>query len=256
MHAKGLGHSQSSSMEPKHKAGGVSRREPPKHLLLQAPAARGQAQKRDSEGRSPQVPAHEMAQGQGAEARGEQCPLWVRSIPGGGAPRRLLPRVGPSAHADPAASSGFLMEARCGPGMPAGGGRRAGRRAAFQAPLPPRPQAEGAEHRHQPRSGEGVAATHALPRSPQPRNPLQGAPPPAELRSPWTAATPSPTSAPSLPPLLGDGGRKRSAGGQTRRCLAGAGMEVPGAGPARTLARREGRPEKAERTGAPSLSSS
>lgn len=46
VHAKGLGHSNPSSMEPKHKAGGVSRRELPKHLLLQAPAARGQAQKR------------------------------------------------------------------------------------------------------------------------------------------------------------------------------------------------------------------
>ena len=37
----------------------------------------------------------------------------------------------------------FLMEARCGPDALAEAGGRAGRRAAFQAPLPPRPQAEG-----------------------------------------------------------------------------------------------------------------
>ena len=63
-----------------------------------------------------------------------------------------------------------------------------------------------------------MAATHALPRSPRPRNPLQGGSP----RLTELAASPS---------LGGTEGRKALSWGTGQgRCLAGAGMEVPCAG--------------------------
>lgn len=136
---------------------------------------------------------------------------------------------------DPAASSGFLMEARCGPDAPES--EAGARRAAFQAPLPPHPRA-GGEHRHQPRRRRGTWPPRALPRSPPAQKPPSGGLPRlAELAA--LGRRPLHLHLSTRRCLLAGGrrGEALSWGAGARRCLAGAGIRC-GAGPLRTLARK------------------
>lgn len=86
-------------------------------------------------------------------------------------PEGLSPELAPQLTPTLAASSGFpnrsQVWARC-PGRKWGAGPREGQ---HSRPCCPR---TSAEHRHHPSSWEGVGATHALPRSPWPRSPIQG----------------------------------------------------------------------------------
>lgn len=73
-----------------------------------------------------------------------------------------------------------------------------------------------------------MAATHALPRSPQPRNPLQGGSPASAEPQPLDGGHHLHLSTGPPPPSLGDGGEESAQLGMGQgRCLAGAGMEVP-----------------------------
>ena len=149
-------------------------------------------------------------------------------LPEGFSPK-LAPRLTPTR--PPAAV--FLMEARCGPDAPAEAGGRAGRRAAFQAPLPPRPQAEG------PSTGTGSGAARGwqpptlFPGLLGPETPFRGAPPASLNLQPLDGGHCISTSVPvaASPSLGGTEGRKALSWGTGQgRCLAGAGMEVPCAG--------------------------
>lgn len=90
-----------------------------------------------------------------------------------------------------------------------------------------------------------MAATHALPRSPRPRNPLQGGSPASLNLQPLDSGHRISTSAPSPPPphCGGRRGGKCSAGGRVGGAAwLGLGWRCLAPGAARTLARR-GRPK-------------
>ena len=124
----------------------------------------------------------------------------------------------------------FLMEARCGPDAPAEAGGRAGWRAAFQAPLPPRPRAEGPSTGTGPGAGRGWQPPTLFPGLLGPETPFRGAPRLTELaalgRRPRHLHLSAVTASPSLRGM--EGRKALSWGTGWGCCLAGAGMEVPG----------------------------
>lgn len=120
----------------------------------------------------------------------------------------------------------FLMEARCGPDAPAEAGGRAGRRAAFQAPLPPRPRAEGPSTGTSPGAARGWQPPTLFPGLLSPETPFRGAPPASLNSQPLDGGHSISTSAPSLPPpRWGDGGEESAQLGDGPGALPGWGWD-------------------------------
>lgn len=88
--------------------------------------------------------------------------------------QKVSPLSGPlSSHRPWPPAAVFLIEARCGPDALGGSGGQGHEEGSIPGPAAPAP-APAAEPRQHPSSWEGVGATHALPRSPWPRSPIQG----------------------------------------------------------------------------------
>lgn len=156
-----------------------NRRELPKHLPTQAQVTRGP--KTTAGGGLPRVPPPSFQAVVTAPSASSLDPPSAAppSLVGKKDLKRrhsqkVSPLSGPlSSHRPWPPAAVFLIEARCGPDALGGSGGQGHEEGSIPGPAAPAP-APAAEPRQHPSSWEGVGATHALPRSPWPRSPIQG----------------------------------------------------------------------------------